>query len=261
MLGILPGMIGVVQATETVKLILGTGKPLVGRLLLYDALEMTFREMKVRKNPKCPICGPNPTIRELDRLPGVLRRPARRARRSAGVTASRRSPRAELEGPPRSGASVRSFSTCAIPRRSPFAGSPAPRSSPCPSSPNRLGELDPTTAMVVHCKSGVRSAKAITLLQAAGFSRLKNLKGGILGWIKEVDPSLADLLNSVSSEGTIGTRRSSACVIGSSPHDFCRRELDTQVESEVSRFDGCRSGVSQINVLSPCRLRRPRRSN
>ena len=61
----LPGLIGVVQATETVKLILGVGKPLVGRLLLYDALEMTFREMKVRKNPKCPICGPNPTIREL----------------------------------------------------------------------------------------------------------------------------------------------------------------------------------------------------
>src|SRR6202020_2550782 len=64
-LGILPGLIGVVQATETVKLILGTGKPLIGRLLLYDALEMTFREMKVRKNPRCPICGPNPTIHAL----------------------------------------------------------------------------------------------------------------------------------------------------------------------------------------------------
>ena len=64
-LGILPGLIGVIQATETVKLILGPGKPLIGRLLLYNALEMSFREMKVRKNPKCPICGPDPTIREL----------------------------------------------------------------------------------------------------------------------------------------------------------------------------------------------------
>ena len=76
-LGILPGLIGVIQATKPVKLILGEGKPLVGRLLLYDALEMTFREMKVRKNPRCPICGPNPTIRGLYRLPGVLRRPRR----------------------------------------------------------------------------------------------------------------------------------------------------------------------------------------
>ena len=65
MLGILPGLIGVVQATEAVKLILGTGRPLIGRLLLYDALDMSFREMKVRKNPKCPVCGPNPTITEL----------------------------------------------------------------------------------------------------------------------------------------------------------------------------------------------------
>ena len=75
-LGILPGLIGVVQATETVKLILGTGRPLIGRLLLYDALDMTFREMKVRKNPRCPICGPNADDPRADRLPGVLRRSA-----------------------------------------------------------------------------------------------------------------------------------------------------------------------------------------
>ena len=82
-LGILPGLIGVVQATETVKLLLGTGRPLIGRLLLYDALDMTFREMKVRKNPKCPICGTEPDDHRPDRLPGVLRSPGRRARAHA----------------------------------------------------------------------------------------------------------------------------------------------------------------------------------
>ncbi len=187
-LGILPGLIGVVQATETVKLILGTGKPLVGRLLLYDALEMTFREMKVRKNPRCPICGPNPTIRELvdyQEFCGIRRvEPP-----VAGVAALEEITPAELKALLDQGKhpfilDVRNPEEIAICR---IAGSTV---IPLPELGNRLGELDPTTAMVVHCKSGVRSAKAITLLQAAGFSRLKNLKGGILGWIKEVDPSL-----------------------------------------------------------------------
>ncbi len=133
-LGILPGLIGVVQATETVKLILGTGKPLVGRLLLYDALEMTFREMKVRKNPRCPICGPNPTIRELidyQEFCGIRRRRAAGRWRRRLWRRSRRpsSRRCSIKG------SIHSFLMCAIPRRSPFAGSPAPRSSRCPSSP------------------------------------------------------------------------------------------------------------------------------
>jgi sulfur-carrier protein adenylyltransferase/sulfurtransferase len=187
-LGILPGLIGVVQATETVKLILGTGKPLVGRLLLYDALDMTFREMKIRKNPRCPICGPNPTIRELvdyQEFCGIRRvEPP-----VAGVAALEEIAPAELKALLDQGKhpfilDVRNPEEIAICR---IAGSTV---IPLPELANRLGELDPTTAMVVHCKSGVRSAKAITLLQAAGFSRLKNLKGGILGWIKEVDPSL-----------------------------------------------------------------------
>jgi molybdopterin/thiamine biosynthesis adenylyltransferase/rhodanese-related sulfurtransferase len=186
-LGILPGLIGVVQATETVKLILGTGKPLVGRLLLYDALEMTFREMRIRKNPRCPICGPNPTIRELvdyQEFCGI-----RRVEPVAGVAALEEITPAELKALLDQGKhpfilDVRNPEEIAICR---IAGSTV---IPLPELANRLGELDPTTAMVVHCKSGVRSAKAITLLQAAGFSRLKNLKGGILGWIKEVDPSL-----------------------------------------------------------------------
>jgi sulfur-carrier protein adenylyltransferase/sulfurtransferase len=187
-LGILPGLIGVVQATETVKLILGAGKPLIGRLLLYDALEMTFREMKVRKNPRCPICGPDPTIRalidyqEFCGVRGVESPPST-------ATACEEITPLELKALWDRGErplilDVRNPEEIAICRI------PGSTVIPLPELTNRLGELTPTSAIVVHCKSGVRSAKAITLLQAAGFSGLKNLKGGILGWIKEVDPSL-----------------------------------------------------------------------
>jgi sulfur-carrier protein adenylyltransferase/sulfurtransferase len=189
-LGILPGLIGVVQATETVKLILGVGKPLVGRLLLYDALEMTFREMKVRKNPKCPICGPNPTIHALidyQEFCGV-HSPSTTSAAANGPALEEITP-LELQSlltvrQPPLVLDVRNPEEIAICR---IAGSTV---IPLPELPDRLGELDPGMSMVVHCKSGARSAKAIALLRAAGFSRLKNLKGGILAWIKEVDPSL-----------------------------------------------------------------------
>jgi sulfur-carrier protein adenylyltransferase/sulfurtransferase len=189
-LGILPGLIGVVQATETVKLILGVGRPLIGRLLLYDALEMTFREMKVRKNPKCPICGPNPTIHELIDyqefcgFAGALSTPAA-ANGSALEEIAPRELQALLESKqPPLVLDVRNPEEIAICR---IAGSTV---IPLPELADRLGELESATSMVVHCKSGVRSAKAIALLQGAGFSKLKNLKGGILAWIKDVDPSL-----------------------------------------------------------------------
>ena len=189
-LGILPGLIGVVQATETVKLILGVGRPLIGRLLLYDALEMTFREMKVRKNPKCPICGPNPTIHALidyQEFCGVAvasSTPAG-ANGSALEEIAPRDLQALLESKqPPLVLDVRNPEEIAICR---IAGSTV---IPLPELPGRLGELNSATSMVVHCKSGVRSAKAIALLQGAGFTKLKNLKGGILAWIKDVDPSL-----------------------------------------------------------------------
>jgi len=188
-LGILPGLIGVVQATETVKLILGQGTPLIGRLLLYDALDMTFREMKVRKNPRCPICGPEPTIRELidyQEFCGI--RGVEPAATAEGTPEGEITPielKAMIDRGPRPFIlDVRNPEEIAICR---IAGSTV---IPLPELPARLGELDPAAAIVVHCKSGVRSAKAIALLQAAGFSHLKNLKGGILGWIQDVDPSL-----------------------------------------------------------------------
>jgi adenylyltransferase/sulfurtransferase len=187
-LGILPGLIGVIQATETVKLILGTGSPLFGRLLLYDALEMTFREMKVRPSAQCPICGPKPTIRELIDYQQFCG--ARPADPTAGATAGvdEIAPK-ELKALLDRGQApfildVRNPEEIAICR---INGSTV---IPLPELPDRLGELGSATSIVVHCKSGVRSAKAITLLHAAGFAGLKNLKGGILGWINEVDPSL-----------------------------------------------------------------------
>ncbi len=187
-LGILPGAIGVIQATETVKLILGTGRPLIGRLMLYDALDMTFREMKVRKNPKCPICGPNPTIthlidyQEFCGVRGVEQAPG------SSTSADEITPTA-LKARFDAGdwpflLDVRNPEEIQICR---IAGSTV---IPLPDLPKRLGELDPSLPMVVHCKSGARSAKAVAFLKEAGFGQVANLTGGILGWIDEVDPSL-----------------------------------------------------------------------
>jgi sulfur-carrier protein adenylyltransferase/sulfurtransferase len=190
-LGILPGFIGVVQAPETVKLLLGVGRPLIGRLMLYDALDMGVREMKVRKNPKCPICGPNPTIAGLidyQEFCGV-----RGAEPSASGTASLEngdeiSPlelKRRFDGGDRPFLlDVRNAPEIAICR---IEGSTV---IPLPELPDRLSELDRSVPMVVHCKSGARSAKAIVVLRQAGFHQVTNLTGGILAWIKDVDPSL-----------------------------------------------------------------------
>jgi adenylyltransferase/sulfurtransferase len=145
--------------------------------------------MKVRKNPRCPICGPEPTIRELidyQEFCGV--RGAEPAATAAGTPEGEITPielKAMIDRGPRPFIlDVRNPEEIAICR---IAGSTV---IPLPELPSRLGELDPATPMIVHCKSGARSAKAIALLQAAGFSELKNLKGGILAWIQDVEPSL-----------------------------------------------------------------------
>ncbi|MDR3637403.1 MAG: molybdopterin-synthase adenylyltransferase MoeB [Isosphaeraceae bacterium] len=186
-LGILPGLIGVVQATETVKLLLGQGKPLVGRLLLYDALDMSFRELKVRKNPKCPICGPNRTIHALidyDEFCGVRgAEPAASPTSAAGAITPLELKALLDRGERPFILDVRNPEEIAICR---IAGSTV---IPLPELPQRLGELDRNAPMVVHCKSGMRSAKAIKLLEAEGFRGMRDLTGGILAWIKDVDPS------------------------------------------------------------------------
>jgi adenylyltransferase/sulfurtransferase len=186
-LGILPGLIGCIQATEAVKLILGNGTPLIGRLLLYDALAMKFQEFKVRRNPKCPMCGDQPTIKHLidyDQFCGVRGQESPAPMAAEGeITVRQLKARIErgenvfildVRNPPE-------YDICRIP------GSVLV---PLPELPQRVGELDKNREMVVHCKSGMRSAKAIQFLRQQGFTRLANLKGGILAWADQVDPKM-----------------------------------------------------------------------
>jgi adenylyltransferase/sulfurtransferase len=187
-LGILPGTIGLIQATETVKLILGIGEPLVGRLLLYDALGMRFRELKLRKNPDCPICGDHRTITKLIDYNQFCGVPAEAPAPVAGL--------AEGEIDP---VEVKSK----IDRHDPFVlidvrepheyqigHIPYAKLIPLGDLPKRVKELNSADEIVAHCKSGMRSAKAIEFLKQAGFTKLKNMKGGILAWSDKVDPSV-----------------------------------------------------------------------
>jgi molybdopterin/thiamine biosynthesis adenylyltransferase/rhodanese-related sulfurtransferase len=186
-LGILPGLVGCIQATEVVKLLLGEGEPLIGRLLLYDALQMSFREFKVKRNPKCPLCGDQPTITQLidyEQFCGVRGEEAPASTSLDGeITVEQLKQRLD-RGEPVHILDVRNpeeYQICHI------AGS---KLLPLPSLPQRLSELDPDQEMVVHCKSGVRSQKAIQFLRQQGFQKLSNLKGGILAWAERIDPSL-----------------------------------------------------------------------
>src|SRR5262245_24985390 len=189
-LGILPGLIGCIQATEAVKLILGQGSALVGRLLLYDALAMSFREFKVRRNPKCPVCGDQPTVTQLidyDQFCGLRGQetPAPQAAAPAGGDITVQELKARLDrGEPVFVLDVRNlpeFQICRIPGSALI---------PLPELPGRLGELDREREMVVHCKSGIRSARAVAFLREQGFRKLLNLKGGILEWAQTIDPSM-----------------------------------------------------------------------
>jgi adenylyltransferase/sulfurtransferase len=184
-LGILPGLIGCIQATEAVKLILGKGEPLVGRLLLYDALQMAFREFKVRRNPKCPVCGDRPTITKLidyEQFCGLRGQeaPAAAADGAGEITVEELKRRID-QGEDLFILDVRNpeeFQICRIPGSTLL---------PLPELPQRFRELDQGREMVVHCKSGMRSAKAIQFLRQQGFRRLTNLKGGILAWADRID--------------------------------------------------------------------------
>jgi molybdopterin/thiamine biosynthesis adenylyltransferase/rhodanese-related sulfurtransferase len=184
-LGILPGLIGCIQATEAVKLVLGQGKPLIGRLVLYDALQMTFREFKVRRNPKCPICGDHPTITQLidyEQFCGVRGQeaPVPAAAGSAEITVEELKQRLDRQEKVYI-LDVRNpeeYQICRI------EGSTL---LPLPVLPQRFRELDPNREIVVHCKSGMRSQKAIQFLRQQGFQNLKNLTGGILAWADRID--------------------------------------------------------------------------
>jgi molybdopterin/thiamine biosynthesis adenylyltransferase/rhodanese-related sulfurtransferase/molybdopterin converting factor small subunit len=186
-LGVLPGLIGVIQATETLKLIMGIGEPLVGRFLIVDALRMKFRELKLRKDPDCPVCGTHPTVTHLidyEQFCGIT--PA--APEPSTVNTATEIASVELKARLDRGdalkiVDVREPNEYQINR---IAGSVL---IPLGDIPKRYNELNPNDEIVVHCKMGGRSAKAADFLRSVGFKRVLNLKGGILDWIDKVDPS------------------------------------------------------------------------
>ena len=187
-LGILPGTIGLIQATEAVKLILGIGEPLVGRLLLYDALGMRFRELKLRKNPDCPICGDHPTITKLidyHQFCGVPQPPPKQESKLTEGEIEVTEVKEKLD---------RGDNFVLIDVREPheyqICNIPAAKLIPLGEIGRRLGELDPEADIVIHCKSGMRSARACGVLRAAGFKHVRNMKGGILAWSDLVDRSV-----------------------------------------------------------------------
>ncbi|HEY7284767.1 MAG TPA: molybdopterin-synthase adenylyltransferase MoeB [Vicinamibacterales bacterium] len=186
-LGVLPGIIGVIQATETVKLIMGIGEPLIGRFLIYDALRMKFRELKLRKDPDCPVCGTHPTVKQLidyEQFCGIVpAKPESTAVNNAiEITALELKQRLD-RGDKLTIVDVREPNEYQINR---IAGSIL---IPLGDIPKRVNELDPSAELIMQCKSGARSGRAADFLRSVGFKHVLNLKGGILDWIDKVDPS------------------------------------------------------------------------
>ena len=184
-LGILPGLVGVIQATEVIKLILGAGDPLIGRLLLIDALGMKFRELKLRKNPDCPACGTHPTVTKLidyEEFCGV---------RGEEKTVTTGVPEIQVEDlKKRLDAKDDVF---VLDVREPHEYQICNLGGhliPLGDLSKRVSELDSSREIVVHCKMGGRSAKAVEFLQQAGFAKVKNLAGGITAWSDRVDPKI-----------------------------------------------------------------------
>jgi sulfur-carrier protein adenylyltransferase/sulfurtransferase len=188
-LGVLPGIIGVIQATEAIKLMLGIGEPLIGRFLIYDALKMKFRELKLKKDPECPVCGTNPTVTKLidyEQFCGIRPEPQAAA---SGATVN------EWEITPvdlkqKLDAGEKPFILdVREPNEYQINKIPGSTLIPLGELPRRYQELDPDREIVAHCKMGGRSAKAVDYLRSVGFTKIKNLRGGILEWIDKVDPS------------------------------------------------------------------------
>jgi len=185
-LGVLPGLIGVIQATETIKLILGVGQPLVGRLLVYDALQMRLRELKLRRDPQCPVCGDHPTIRELvDYHEFCGQRPQ-----------PEELPPSQWDVEPRRAKDMLdSGDRCVLldvrePHEYRICRLPGARLIPLSELPRRLHELDSSEEIIVYCRNGQRSLAAVSFLREVGFRKAWNLRGGIVSWSEQVDPSL-----------------------------------------------------------------------
>jgi adenylyltransferase/sulfurtransferase len=186
-LGVLPGTIGTIQATEALKVLLGIGEPLIGKLLLYNALDMTFDFVKLKKNPNCRVCGPNADIKELidyEEFCGVPSHDHEEGSAGAGLDITA----------PELAERVKTNHLKLIDVREPheleISALPNAVNIPLGQLAARLSELDSAEEMVIFCKSGGRSARGLELLVSAGFKKVKNLKGGINAWAREVDPNL-----------------------------------------------------------------------
>ena len=189
-LGVLPGIIGTIQATEAVKLIMGIGEPLIGRFLIYDALRMKFRELKLKKDPDCPVCGTHPTVTALidyEQFCGVA--PAPEPTMTAQESSETEIDVKELK---RKMDAKEDFYLLDVREPNEFKIGRIPGSTliPLGEVPQRYQEIPKDKEIVVHCKMGGRSAKAAAFLRQQGFKNVKNLKGGILDWADKIDPSV-----------------------------------------------------------------------
>jgi molybdopterin/thiamine biosynthesis adenylyltransferase/rhodanese-related sulfurtransferase/molybdopterin converting factor small subunit len=191
-LGVLPGIIGTIQATEAIKLIVGEGEPLIGRFLIYDALRMRFRELTLRRDPDCPVCGDHPTVRHLidyDQFCGVTGTGTVTPETDAVSAMSNDISPLELKAALDTGEKL-VLVDVREPQEYQINRIPGSVLIPLGEIPRRYAEIGDKDGLVVtQCKSGMRSAKAAAFLRTAGFTNVKNLTGGILGWIDQVDPS------------------------------------------------------------------------
>jgi adenylyltransferase/sulfurtransferase len=187
-LGVLPGIIGTIQATEAVKLIIGKGEPLIGRLLLFNALAMEFRVVKLKRNPDCPVCGDHPTIKELidyEQFCGVGRG-EEGAGEATAFDVSPQEAKALLERDPNA-----VLLDVREPHEYEIVRIKGAKLIPLGELHLRTNELDTASTIVVHCHHGPRSQQAVQVLQHFGFKKLKHLHGGIDKWAEDVDPEMA----------------------------------------------------------------------
>jgi len=183
-LGVLPGVIGALQGVETLKVLLGIGEPLIGRLLLFDALSLSFRELELRKDPECPLCGAHPTIRELVDYEALCGFEPDAELAGGDEIDARELGALRQKDPDLQLIDVRTAHEWAIAR---IEGS---RLIPLGTLPERMDELDPSRPVVLLCHRGIRSARALEFLRSAGFTRLRHLRGGIEAWSRDVDPQV-----------------------------------------------------------------------
>ena len=187
-LGVLPGTIGTLQATEALKVLLGIGEPLIGKLLLYNALDMTFDFVKLKKNPNCRVCGPNADIKELIDYEAFCGVPSHDHEDEGSAGAGKDITVQELSE--RMKTNHLKLLDVREPHELEISKLPDALNIPLGQLAARLSELDTADEMVIFCKSGNRSARGLELLASAGFKKVKNLKGGINAWAREVDQNL-----------------------------------------------------------------------